>query len=194
MQTFVASVNFLPMILYTKMKRSVRRIKPVFHTHIDLSTAEIPRKTNIMVSDPLAKTFMTYLTVVTDFSSMFALMYFWQHIPQKTILDLKKKKKVCQIHASFHTFNEMDTNNITNKLLFSFFHKYWREDGRQGEHLSGQVGKVSQHKDKAWFNDLDVSRAPRQKGNQETEHKAQEGTTKCYHKEGNCNERKKTKG
>lgn len=74
------------MILYTKMKRSVRRMKPVFHTQMDLSMAEMPRNTNTMVSDPFANTFMTYLTVVTDFSSMFALMYFWQHIPQKRIL------------------------------------------------------------------------------------------------------------
>lgn len=68
------------------MKRSVRRMKPVFHTQIDLSMAEMPRNTNTMVSDPLANTFMTYRTVVTDLSSMFALMYFWQHMPQKTIL------------------------------------------------------------------------------------------------------------
>lgn len=77
------------MNLYTKMKRSVRRMKPVFHTQIALSMAEMPRNTKMMVSDPLAKTFMTYLTVVTDLSSMFALMYFWQHIPQKTILPTK---------------------------------------------------------------------------------------------------------
>lgn len=78
------------MNLYTKMKRSVRRMKPVFHTQIVLSMAEMPRNTKMMVSDPLAKTFMTYLTVVTDLSSMFALMYFWQAIPQKTILQNKK--------------------------------------------------------------------------------------------------------
>lgn len=74
------------MILYTKMKRSVRRIKPVFQTHIALSMAEMPRNTKMMVSEPLAKTFKAYLTVQTDFSSMFALMYFWQDMPQKTIL------------------------------------------------------------------------------------------------------------
>lgn len=62
-------------------------MKPVFHTQMALSTAEMPRKTNMMVSDPLARTFMTYLTVMTDLSSMLALMYFWQHIPQKTILE-----------------------------------------------------------------------------------------------------------
>jgi len=61
---------------YTKMKKSVRRMKPVFHTQIALSMAEMPRKTKMMVSDPLAKTFMAYLTVLTEFSSMFALMYF----------------------------------------------------------------------------------------------------------------------
>lgn len=77
------------MNLYTKMKKSVRRIKPVFQTQIVVSMAEMPRNTKMMVSDPLAKTFMTYLTVATDFSSMFALMYFWQHIPQKTILQNK---------------------------------------------------------------------------------------------------------
>lgn len=62
-------------------------MKPVFHTQMVLSTAEMPRKTKMMVSDPLARTFITYLTVMTDRSSMLALMYFWQHIPQKTILE-----------------------------------------------------------------------------------------------------------
>lgn len=89
--------KILPMILYTKMKSSVRRMKPVFHTQIDESMAEMPRNTNTMVSDPLAKTFMTYLTVVTDFSSMLELMYFWQHIPQKTILRRRTKKKIHQV-------------------------------------------------------------------------------------------------
>lgn len=71
------------------MKRRVRRMKPVFQTQISLSMAEMPRKTKIMVSDPLARTFMAYLTVLTEFSSMFALMYFWQQTPQKTILQNK---------------------------------------------------------------------------------------------------------
>lgn len=75
------------------MKRRVRRMKPVFHTHNVLSMAEMPRKTKMMVSEPLAKTFMAYLTVVTDFSSMFALMYFWQHMPQKTMLQKNKTKQ-----------------------------------------------------------------------------------------------------
>lgn len=48
----------------------------MFQTQIDLSMAEMPRNTNTMVSDPLARTFMTYLTVATDFSSMLELMYF----------------------------------------------------------------------------------------------------------------------
>lgn len=78
-----------PINLYTKMKKSVSRMKPVFHTQIVLSMAEMPRNTKMMVSDPLAKTFMTYLTVVTELSSMFELMYFWQHMPQKTILQDK---------------------------------------------------------------------------------------------------------
>lgn len=68
-------------------------MKPVFHTQIALSMAEMPRNTKMMVSDPLARTFMTYLTVMTDFSSMFALMYFWQHMPQKTILEFKIDKR-----------------------------------------------------------------------------------------------------
>lgn len=59
----------------------------MFHTQRVLSTAEMPRKTKMMVSDPLARTFMTYLTVMTDLSSMLALMYFWQQVPQKTILE-----------------------------------------------------------------------------------------------------------
>lgn len=71
------------------MKKSVRRINPVFQTQIVVSMAEMPRNTKIMVSDPLAKTFMTYLTVLTEFSSIFAFMYFWQQTPQKTILQNK---------------------------------------------------------------------------------------------------------
>lgn len=64
------------MNLYTKMNRRVRRMKPVFHTQMVLSMAEMPRNTKMMVSDPLAKTFMACLTVLTEFWSMLALMYF----------------------------------------------------------------------------------------------------------------------
>jgi hypothetical protein len=64
------------MNLNTKMKRSVRRIKAVFHTHIDGSMAVMPRKTKMMVSEPFANTFIAYRTVLTDLSSMFALIYF----------------------------------------------------------------------------------------------------------------------
>lgn len=89
-----------PMNLYTKMKSSVSRMKPVFHTQMVLSMAEIPRKTKIMVSEPLAKTFMTYLTVLTEFSFMFALMYFWQHTPQNTHLHKRHTWSSEQISSS----------------------------------------------------------------------------------------------
>lgn len=71
-------------------------------------------------------------------------------------------------------------------FFFSFFLGHSRKDGRQGEHLSRQVGEVSQDEDKAWLYDLDVFSAPGQKGDQEAKHKANEGTTKGHHKEGNC--------
>lgn len=74
------------MILYIKTKRRVRRMKPVFQTQISVSMAVTPKNTKIMVSEPFASTFMTWRTVVTDFSSMLAFTYFWQHIPQKVIL------------------------------------------------------------------------------------------------------------
>lgn len=51
-------------------------IKPVFQTQMALSIAVTPRNTNIMVSEPFANNFMVCRTVVTDFSSMLALMYF----------------------------------------------------------------------------------------------------------------------
>ena len=77
------------MNLYTRMKRSVSRMKPVFHTQIVLSMAEMPRNTKMMVSDPFAKTFMTYLTVLTELSAMFELRYFWLLTPQKVTLQNK---------------------------------------------------------------------------------------------------------
>lgn len=41
----------------------------------------------------------------------------------------------------------------TNEM---FFIENSRKDGRQGEHISCQVGEVSQDEDKAWLNDLDI--------------------------------------
>ena len=64
------------MNLKTKTKKTVRRMNPVFHTQMAGLMAEIPRKTKIIVSEPLANTFIVYRTVVTDLSSMLALMYF----------------------------------------------------------------------------------------------------------------------
>ncbi len=71
-----------------------------------------------------------------------------------------------------------------------FFIEYSRQDGRQGEHLSRQVGKVSQDEDEARLNDLDVFGASGQQRDEKTEHKAQEGTTKRHHEEGNCRKRR----
>lgn len=68
--------------------------------------------------------------------------------------------------------------------------EYSRKDGRQGEHLSSQVGEISQDEDEAWLNDLDVFSASGQKRDQQAEHKAHEGATKRHHKEGNWREKK----
>ena len=70
-----------------------------------------------------------------------------------------------------------------------FLAKYWRKDGRQGQHLRGQVGEVSQHEDEARLDDLDVFGASGQKRDQQAEHKANERTSKRHHEEGNCSER-----
>lgn len=71
-----------------------------------------------------------------------------------------------------------------------FFMEYSRKDGRQGEHLSSQVGEVSQDEDEAWLNDLDVFCAPGKKRDQQAKHKAHEGATKRHHEEGNWGEKK----
>lgn len=68
-------------------------------------------------------------------------------------------------------------------FVFSLEHS--RKDGRKGEHLSRQVGEVSEDEDKAGLYDLDVFSAPGQKGDQDAKHEANEGTTKRHYKEGN---------
>lgn len=68
---------------------------------------------------------------------------------------------------------------------------YSRKDGRQGEHLSSQVGEVSQDENKAGLDDLDVFSASGQKRDQQAEHEAHEGTAKRHHKEGNWRERER---
>lgn len=78
----------------------------------------------------------------------------------------------------------MGTKNKTKWDVY-FFVDHSRKDGRQGEHLSRQVGEVSQDEDEAWLDDLDVFSASGQKRDQEAKHKAHEGTTKRHHKEGN---------
>lgn len=164
------------MILYTKMKSRVRRMKPVFHTQMDASMAEMPRNTNTIVSDPLAKTFITYLTVMTDFSSMLELMYFWQHMPQKTILRRRTKRKSTNCWCLDATSRDHCMPCVPDGRL--------RENGGQGEHLRRQVGEVSQDEDEARLDDLDVLRAPGHKGNEDSKHKAKQGATKSHHKEG----------
>lgn len=176
------------MILYTKMKSSVRRMKPVFHTQMDLSMAEMPRNTKTMVSDPLAKTFMTYLTVVTDLSSMFALMYFWQHIPQKTILQDKNTHFFC-LNPFLNVVKSTQKTSQINEIFF--FTEYSRKDGREWEHLSRQVGEVSQDEDEARLDDLDVFSASGHKRDEQTKHEAHEGATERHHEEGNWRRRKR---
>lgn len=70
--------------------------------------------------------------------------------------------------------------------------KYSRQDGGQGEHLSGQVGEVSQDEDERWLNYLDLLSDFGQERDQQAEHKAQKGTTKRHHKEGYWKERDDT--
>lgn len=62
---------------------------------------------------------------------------------------------------------------------------YWREDGRQGEHLGCQVGEVPQDKDETSLNNLDIFSAPGQKWDQNAEYEANEGAAKRHHEEGN---------
>ncbi len=75
-----------PTALKTKMKTSVQDTKPVSQAHLDLSTAEIPKKMKMMVSAMLARVFIVYFTVVRDFWEMLASTYLLAPIPQKVIL------------------------------------------------------------------------------------------------------------
>lgn len=74
------------MALKTRMKTSVQDTRPVSQAHLDLSTAEIPRKMKMMVSAMLARVFIVYFTVVRDFWEMLASTYLLAPIPQKVIL------------------------------------------------------------------------------------------------------------
>lgn len=74
----------------TKMNMRVHRIRPVSQAHLDLSTAEMPRKMKMMVSAILARVFIVYLTAVRDFCDMLASTYLLQPMPQKVILWLEE--------------------------------------------------------------------------------------------------------
>lgn len=74
------------MALNTKMKMRVHETNPVSQAHLDLSTAEMPRKMKMMVSAMLAKVFMVYLTVVLDFWDIFASTYLLHPMPQNVNL------------------------------------------------------------------------------------------------------------
>lgn len=75
-----------PTALKTKMKTRVQDTRPVSQAHLDLSTAEIPRKMKMMVSAMLARVFIVYFTVVRDFWEMLASTYLLAPMPQKVIL------------------------------------------------------------------------------------------------------------
>lgn len=75
-----------------KMKTSVQDTRPVSQAHLDLSTAEIPRKMKMMVSAMLARVFIVYFTVVRDFWEMLASTYLLAPIPQKVILRREKEE------------------------------------------------------------------------------------------------------
>lgn len=81
------------MALKTKMKMSVQDTRPVSQAHLDLSTAEIPRKMKMMVSAMLARVFMVYFTVVRDFWEILASTYLFAPIPQKVILQRGATRK-----------------------------------------------------------------------------------------------------
>lgn len=74
------------MALKTKINMSVLTTRPVSQAHLDLSTAEIPKKMKMIVSAMLARVFMVYFTVVRDFWDILASTYFLQPMPQKVIL------------------------------------------------------------------------------------------------------------
>lgn len=98
------------MALKTKMKTRVQDTKPVSQAHLDLSTAEIPRKMKMMVSAMLARVFMVYFTVVRDFWEMLASTYLFAPIPQKVILQSNEK-------VSTHNFYEKNSIAIDQKCL-----------------------------------------------------------------------------
>ena len=82
----------LPRALKTKMKMSVQEMSPVSQAHLDLSTAEMPRKMKMMVSAMLARVFIVYFTVVRDFWDMLASTYLLQPIPQNVILKVERER------------------------------------------------------------------------------------------------------
>lgn len=88
------------MALKTKMKTRVQDTKPVSQAHLDLSTAEIPRKMKMMVSAMLARVFMVYFTVVRDFWEMLASTYLFAPIPQKVILQKATRKCPSTAHLT----------------------------------------------------------------------------------------------
>lgn len=88
------------MALKTKMKTRVQETKPVSQAHLDLSTAEIPRKMKMMVSAMLARVFMVYFTVVRDFWEMLASTYLFAPIPQKVILQRETRECLSTVHST----------------------------------------------------------------------------------------------
>lgn len=80
-----------PAALKTKMKTRVQDTRPVSQAHLDLSTAEMPRKMKMIVSAMLANVFIVYFTVVRDFWEMLASTYLLAPIPQKVILTRDKR-------------------------------------------------------------------------------------------------------
>lgn len=109
------------MALKTKMKTRVQDTKPVSQAHLDLSTAEIPRKMKMMVSAMLARVFMVYFTVVLDFWEMLASTYLFAPIPQKVIL--QRATGTCLLYMSLdsrgcpHLQNDLHTTKMTRMKL-----------------------------------------------------------------------------
>lgn len=105
------------MALNTKMKTRVQDTKPVSQAHLDLSTAEIPRKMKMMVSAMLARVFIVYFTVVRDFWEMLASTYLFAPIPQKVILQKANRKCLSSLYVTGQQAGVLTSKTIYTKLL-----------------------------------------------------------------------------
>lgn len=135
------------MALNTKMKTRVQDTSPVSQAHLDLSTAEIPKKMKMMVSAMLARFFMVYLIVVRDFWEMLASTYLLAPMPQKVILWTETRRLTRR-----HTVRNRTEGSGVNTVV-PLYRTDLRQNGRQREELRGQVGQVDQQEDEERLDD-----------------------------------------